>query len=143
MGPVAAFESSDFAKRLRNEVEGEVRFDDLTRGLYSTDASIYQMRPLGVVIPTTTASAVRTVEICAQMGVPLMARGGGTSQCGQTVNEALVLDCSKYLNALQAVDLESMTVSVQPGIVLEKLNQLLKKDGVFFPIDPSTASRAT
>ena len=140
---VAAFESSDFAKRLGREVEGEVRFDALTCGLYSTDASIYQMRPLGVVIPKTTASAIRAVQICAEMGVPLMARGGGTSQCGQTVNEALILDCSKYLNALERVDLESMTATVQPGLVLDRLNRLLKKDGVFFPVDPSTASRAT
>ena len=72
-----------------------------------------------------------------------MARGGGTSQCGQTVNEALILDCSKYLNALEHIDLASMTATVQPGIVLDRLNRLLKKDGVFFPIDPSTASRAT
>src|SRR5580704_15721063 len=113
MAVQVTFDSSSFARSLRSEIEGEVRFDDLTRGLYSTDASIYQMRPLGVVIPKTTASAVRTVQLCAQMGVPLMARGGGTSQCGQTVNEALVLDCSKYLNGLETVDLASMTVRVQ------------------------------
>src|SRR5580692_7947392 len=105
----AGFESSALARRLRSEVEGEVRFDDLTRGLYSTDASIYQIRPLGVVIPKTMAAAVRTVEMCAQAGVPVMARGGGTSQCGQTVNEAIVVDCSKYLADLEAVDLETMT----------------------------------
>ncbi len=143
MTVTAGFASSAFAQRLRSEVEGEVRFDDLTRGLYSTDASIYQIRPLGVVIPKTAQSAVRAVQLCAEMSVPLMARGGGTSQCGQTVNDALVLDCSKYLNALESVNLESMTVTVQPGIVLDRLNRLLKKDGVFFPIDPSTASRAT
>jgi len=143
MSATVGFESGAFARKLRSEVDGEVRFDDLTRGLYSTDASIYQIRPLGVVIPKTAQSAVRTVQLCAEMGVPLMARGGGTSQCGQTVNDALVLDCSKYLNALESVDLESMTASVQPGIVLDRLNRSLKKDGVFFPIDPSTASRAT
>ena len=86
---------------------------------------------------------MRAVELCAQERVPVMARGGGTSQCGQTVNEAIVVDCSKYLSALENVDLETMTASVQPGIVLDRLNRLLKKDGVFFPIDPSTASRAT
>jgi len=89
------------------------------------------------------ASAVRVIELCAQERVPVMARGGGTSQCGQTVNEAIVVDCSKYLAALESVDLEKMTATVQPGIVLERLNRLIKKDGVFFPIDPSTASRAT
>lgn len=120
-----------------------MRFDPLTRGLYSTDASIYQVEPLGVVIPTTMASAVRALELCAQEGVPLLARGGGTSQCGQTVNEALVIDCSKYLNAVERVDLETMTARVQPGIVLERLNKQLRKHGLFFPIDPSTASRAT
>jgi FAD/FMN-containing dehydrogenase/Fe-S oxidoreductase len=95
------------------------------------------------VIPKTTASAVRALELCAQERVPVMARGGGTSQCGQTVNEAIVIDCSKYLNALENVDLQTLTATVQPGIVLDRLNRLLKKDGVFFPIDPSTASRAT
>jgi FAD/FMN-containing dehydrogenase/Fe-S oxidoreductase len=137
------FDSSSFARRLRNEIDAEIRFDDLTRGLYSTDASIYQMRPLGVVIPRTVPAAVAAVELCAQAGVPVMARGGGTSQCGQTVNDAIVVDCSKYLAALENVDLASMTATVQPGIVLDRLNRLLKKDGVFFPIDPSTASRAT
>jgi FAD/FMN-containing dehydrogenase/Fe-S oxidoreductase len=81
--------------------------------------------------------------MCAQERVPVMARGGGTSQCGQTVNEAIVVDCSKYLSAVESVDLDAMTATVQPGIVLDRLNRLLKKDGVFFPIDPSTASRAT
>jgi FAD/FMN-containing dehydrogenase/Fe-S oxidoreductase len=104
---------------------------------------MYQIAPLGVVIPKTTASAVRTIELCAQEGVPVMARGGGTSQCGQTVNEAIVVDCSKNLNALERVDLETMSAVVEPGIVLERLNRMLRKDGVFFPIDPSTASRAT
>ena len=139
----ATFSSSRFAERLRGEIDGEVRFDDLTRGLYSTDASIYQIRPLGVVIPRTMAAAIATIQACAHEGVPVMARGGGTSQCGQTVNEAIVVDCSKYLAALENVDLATMTATVQPGIVLDRLNRLLKKDGVFFPIDPSTASRAT
>jgi FAD/FMN-containing dehydrogenase/Fe-S oxidoreductase len=139
----ATFSSSRFAERLRTEIDGEVRFDDLTRGLYSTDASIYQIRPLGVVIPRTMASAIATIQACAQEQVPVMARGGGTSQCGQTVNEAIVVDCSKYLAALENVDLATMTATVQPGIVLDRLNRMLKKDGVFFPIDPSTASRAT
>ena len=139
----APFAASRFAQRLRGEIDGEVRFDDLTRGLYSTDASIYQIRPLGVVIPRTMAAALATIQACAQEQVPVMARGGGTSQCGQTVNEAIVVDCSKYLAALENVDLATMTATVQPGIVLDRLNRLLKKDGVFFPIDPSTASRAT
>jgi FAD/FMN-containing dehydrogenase/Fe-S oxidoreductase len=143
MAVQVAFDGSSFARRLRSEIEGEIRFDDLTRGLYSTDASIYQMRPLGVVIPKTMGSAVRTIALCAEAGVPVMARGGGTSQCGQTVNEAIVVDCSKYLAELEAVDLDAMTATVEPGIVLDRLNRLLKKDGVFFPIDPSTASRAT
>jgi FAD/FMN-containing dehydrogenase/Fe-S oxidoreductase len=95
------------------------------------------------VIPKTVDAVRSVVELCAREEVPVTPRGGGTSQCGQAINEAIIVDCSKYLNGLERVDLETMTATVQPGIVLDRLNRLLKKDGVFFPVDPSTASRAT
>ncbi|MEE9560506.1 MAG: FAD-binding oxidoreductase, partial [Acidiferrobacterales bacterium] len=131
------------AARFGRELEGEVLFDAFTRGRYSTDASIYQAEPVGVIVPRSEQDIVRTIQIAAEEGVPVLARGGGTSQCGQTVGNGIVADVSKYLNKVLSLDTEARTVRVQPGIVLEQLNNLLKPHGLFFPIDPSTASRAT
>jgi FAD/FMN-containing dehydrogenase/Fe-S oxidoreductase len=134
---------SALARRLERELEGEVLFDAFSRGRYSTDASIYQVEPIGVVVPRSDADIVCAVQIAAEEGIPVLPRGGGTSQCGQTVNEALVVDTSKYLNEVLAVDAVGWTARVQPGVVLDRLNKALKPHGLFFPIDPSTASRAT
>ena len=118
-------------------------FDRVSRGMYATDASIYQMMPLGVVVPRTGADVEATIAIAREHGVPVTARGGGTSQCGQTVNHGLIVDVSRYLRDVVALDTAARTVRVQPGIVLDELNRGLKKHGLFFPVDPSTASRAT
>ena len=118
-------------------------FDAFSRGQYSTDASIYQIEPIGVVVPTTDADVIRAIEIAREEGVPVLPRGAGTSQCGQTVGEALIIDTSKHLNRILDFDSATSTVTVQPGVVLDRLNQFLRPQGVFFPIDPSTASRAT
>ena len=136
-------ENSALATRLKSQLEGEVLFDAFSRGLYSTDASIYQIEPIGVVVPRTETDIVSAIQMAAEAGVPLLPRGGGTSQCGQTVGEALVIDFSKYLNKVLTLDTEKRTVSVQPGIVLDHLNQYLKPHGLFFPVDVSTANRAT
>ena len=128
---------------LKHNVEGHVHFDPYTRGRYSTDASIYQIAPFGVVVPKTTQDLVSAVEIAAQHNIPILSRGGGTSQCGQTVNEAIVIDCSQYLNKIVNFDYENMRISVEPGIVLDHLNSYLKPHNLFFPVDISTASRAT
>jgi len=120
-----------------------VRFDAFGRGLYATDASIYQVFPLGVVVPRDTSDVEATLALCREAGVPVLARGGGTSQCGQTVGESVVLDTSKYLTGLVSLDVAGRTVRVQPGLVLDQLNRQLKPHGLFFPIDPSTANRAT
>jgi FAD/FMN-containing dehydrogenase/Fe-S oxidoreductase len=120
-----------------------VRFDAFGRGLYATDASIYQVFPLGVVVPRDVADVEATLALCREAGVPVLPRGGGTSQCGQTVGESVVLDTSKYLRALVSLDVAARTVRVQPGLVLDQLNRQLKPHGLFFPIDPSTANRAT
>lgn len=134
---------SRLARRLAGEIEGEVLFDPFTRGRYSTDASHYQIEPIGVAVPKTAADVTRIVEIAADEGLPLLARGGGTSQCGQTVGEALVVDCSKSLNSVLDFDAESRRVAVEPGLVLDRLNAYLKPHGLWFPVDVSTSSRAT
>lgn len=134
---------SHFALKLKNQLEGEVLFDPFSRGLYSTDASIYQIEPIGVVVPHTNADIIAALQIATEVGVPVLPRGGGTSQNGQTVGEALVLDFSKHLNKVLHFDVENKTVLVQPGTVLEQLNQFLKPHGLFFPVDVSTANRAT
>jgi len=130
-------------RRLKAEAAGEVLFDRFTRGRYATDASSYQMMPLGVVVPRTQAEAERALAVARAEGVSVLARGGGTSQCGQTVNHSLVVDCSKYLNKLVSLDVAGRTCVVQPGIVLDDLNRQLKPHGLWYPVDPSTASRAT
>ena len=131
------------ATRLRRDIEGEVWFDPASRGRYSTDASIYQIEPIGVVAPRSVADIEHTIAICREAGVPVLARGAGTSQCGQTVGEAVVVDTSKHLDGVLGFDEESRRVTVQPGIVLDRLNAWLKPKGVFFPVDVSPANRAT
>jgi FAD/FMN-containing dehydrogenase len=111
--------------RLREEIEGEVLFDDFSRGRYSTDASIYQIRPLGVVVARNDQDIVRAVQIAGEAGVPILPRGGGTSQIGQTVGRALVVDTSKYLHRVRKFDPEERRVVVEPGTVLDQLNRYL------------------
>ena len=131
------------AARFERELEGEILFDSFSRGRYSTDASIYQIEPIGVLVPRSEQDVQRIVEIAAEEGVPILPRGGGTSQCGQTVGHALVVDVSKYLNQVLEFEPHAKRIRVQPGIVLDQLNRFLRPHGLFFPIDPSTASRAT
>jgi len=139
---IAASDSA-LARRLRHEITGEVLFDSFERGRYATDASFYQIVPFGVVIPRTVDEALRAMAIARDDGRIVTPRGGGTSQCGQTVNDGIVIDVSKYLNKLISVDVEKRTCIVEPGIVLDDLNRQLKKYGLWFPVDVSTASRAT
>ncbi|HUA54642.1 MAG TPA: FAD-linked oxidase C-terminal domain-containing protein, partial [Candidatus Sulfotelmatobacter sp.] len=134
---------SALAARLRKEVEGEVLFDAASRGRYSTDASIYQIEPLGVVVAKNEADIRTAVEIAREEGVPVLPRGAGTSQCGQAVGRALVVDVSKHLRRIKALDVAAKRVTVEPGIVLDQLNAQLKQHGLFFPVDVSPANRAT
>src|SRR6202789_732421 len=129
--------------RLTREITGEVFFDRFNRGRYATDASFYQIMPAGVVVPRTIDEALRTLSIVRQDGRVVTPRGGGTSQCGQTVNHGIVIDFSKHLNRIISLDVENKTCVVEPGIVLDDLNRQLKKHGLWFPVDVSTASRAT
>jgi len=130
-------------RRLKAEVEGDVLFDRFSRGRYATDASQYQMMPLGVVVPRTLADAARAIALARAEGASILPRGGGTSQCGQTVNESLVIDCSKSLNRIVELDAADHRCVVEPGIVLDDLNRALKPHGLWFAVDISTASRAT
>ena len=130
-------------RRLKAELTGDVQFDRFTRGRYATDASQYQITPVGVVAPRTIEEAERAIGIARAEGVTVLARGGGTSQSGQTVNESLVVDCSKYLTRIVDLDVKHARCTVEPGIVLDDLNRQLKPHGLWFPVDISTASRAT
>ncbi len=134
---------SSLAAKLRREVEGDVLFDAFTRGRYSTDASHYQIEPIGVVIPKTEADIHRAIQVSADAGVPVLPRGGGTSQCGQTIGEAVVIDVSKHFNRVIDLDVDARHVSVEPGVVLDQLNRELAPHGLMFPVDVSTSSRAT
>jgi|SRR5579883_2950099 len=128
---------------LRQHISGEVRFDDTSRWLYATDASHYQIRPLGVVLPKTIDDLTVAVQIAADLNVPITARGGGTSLSGQSIGPGIVIDCSKYLNAVGEVDVTARRVRVQPGVVLDHLNRSLAPHGLMFGPDVATASRAT
>ncbi len=133
---------NDLKKDLQPKVKGEVRFDPVSRMLYRTDASIYEMEPEGVVIPRDTEDIVHTVEVAGQYGVPILARGGGTSLAGQSVGEAIHLDLSKYMNRIIELNPSEKWVRVEPGVVLDELNAYLSPHGLLFGPDVATSSRA-
>ncbi|NNJ73737.1 MAG: FAD-binding oxidoreductase, partial [Anderseniella sp.] len=117
--------------------------DAFSRGRYATDASIYQIMPRAVVVPRSSDDVRNVIALAREEAVSVLPRGGGTSQCGQTVNDAIVIDSSKHLNRLVELDVEARTCIVEPGIVLDDLNRHLKPHGLWYPVDVSTASRAT
>ncbi|MDB5766255.1 MAG: Fe-S protein, partial [Collimonas fungivorans] len=135
--------ATPLAAQLRRELRGEVLFGRADRGRYATDASIYQIMPLGVVVPRDQDDLLLALDIARSHHIPVLARGAGTSQCGQTVGEALVLDNSKWLNQVIDFDLAARTVTVEPGMVLDHLNAWLKPHGLWFPVDVSTAAQCT
>ena len=130
-------------KEISNKVEGKTLFDDFSRGRYSTDASVYQIKPIGVVLPRDTNDVLNVMEYSQQNSIPLLARGGGSSQCGQTVGESIVLDYSRHQNKILDLNVEEKSIWVEPGVVLDHLNAYLKPHGLWFPVDVSTSSRAT
>ena len=138
-----AVRRESLVKYLRHNTSAEIRFDDTSRHLYSTDASHYRITPLGVVIPKTVADLQATVQIAAELNVPITARGAGTSLTGQSIGAGIVLDCSKYLNAVGEVDAAGRRVTVEPGVVLEHLNTKLAPHGLMFGPDVATINRAT
>jgi FAD/FMN-containing dehydrogenase/Fe-S oxidoreductase len=139
----AGGERSALARRLAREVDGEILFDAASRGRYATDASIYQVMPVGVVVPRTAEAAIAAMQVAVEEGVAILPRGAGTSQCGQTVGAALVVDDSKYLDRAIEVDAEALRAVVEPGLVLDTLNAKLRPLGVWYPVDVSTSAQAT
>src|SRR5918993_3343265 len=138
-----SFAAAALQDELQRRIAGEVRIDPVSRMLYSTDASNYQIDPVGVVIPASRDDVLATIEIAARHGVPLLPRGGGSSLSGQTVGTALVIDFSKALSRVLEIDLEGGIVTVEPGINIDALNRQLKPNGVMFGPDPASANRAT
>src|SRR5258708_23521170 len=134
--PLDKLQASALETRLRRDIRGEVMFDAFSRGRYATDASIYQIEPLGVVVPRSREDAAAAIAIAREEGVPVLPRGGGTSQCGQTVARALVVDCSKYLDRVIAVDVEGRRGRGEPGVVLDRLNPQLRHHPPLLPVHP-------
>lgn len=132
----------DFVARFVSCIRGSVQTDLISLGIYATDASMYQMLPLAVVTPLDREDTVKAVRLCAELGLPLLARGGGTSLTGQSVGEAVILDVSRHLTRVLELNLEEGWVRVEPGMVCSELNALLKPHGVHFAPDPATANRA-
>jgi FAD/FMN-containing dehydrogenase/Fe-S oxidoreductase len=128
---------------LRQELDAEVMFDAASRGRYSTDASIYQVEPIGIVVPRSEEAARAAIAIAVEQGVPILPRGAGSSQCGQAVGAALIIDHTKYLKSILEVNVQAATAVVQPGVVLDALNAELRKHGLWFPVDVSTSAQAT
>ncbi len=135
--------STRLAQQLRANTQGEVLFDAASRGRYATDASIYQIVPVGVFVPSTDADVQAAINISRDLKVPVLPRGAGTSQCGQTVGACLVIDTSKHLRSVLSIDADKRQATVQPGIVLDNLNAQLKPHGLWFPVDVSTSAQAT
>jgi FAD/FMN-containing dehydrogenase/Fe-S oxidoreductase len=135
--------AGELAARLRAVVEGEVLFDAASRGRYSTDASIYQVEPVGVLVPKHVDDVRAALAVARELRVPVLARGAGSSQCGQTVGAALVIDQTKHLDRIVDVDRDAMTAVVEPGVVLDTLNAALRPHGLWFPVDVSTSAQAT
>jgi len=135
--------SEDIKFEIERHIQGEIRIDPASRVLFSTDASIYQVEPLGVVFPKVSDDLVAVLEICSKNQIPILPRGSGSSLAGQTVGKALVVDCSKYLNQIENINLEEHTAWVQPGLVLSTFNKFLSCEGLQFGPDPASADRAT
>ncbi len=131
------------AADLRRAGVGDVRFDSSHRLLYSTDASIYQIEPIGVVIPRSVEEVIATVSVCAAQGVPVLPRGGGTSLAGQTVGHAVVVDTTRHLDRIVEINPEQRYVRCQPGVVLDHLNAALQPHGLMLGPDPASGNRAT
>ncbi|MGA2344304.1 MAG: FAD-binding oxidoreductase, partial [Steroidobacteraceae bacterium] len=130
-------------QRLRRETRGEVLFDAAARGRYATDASIYQIMPAGVFVPHDAADVAIALDAARELGVALIPRGAGTSQCGQTIGAGLVIDNSKYFRRILDIDVAARTATVEPGLVLDHLNAALSPHGLWFPVDVSTGAQAT
>ena len=133
----------DFERDLKKCVRGDILCDDMTLGIYATDASIYQIKPVAVVIPKDDADVCAAVRTAAEYKVSILPRGAGTSLNGQCVGSAMVIDFTKYMNRIVELNVEDRWVTVQPGVVLDELNDELAEHGLVFAPDPATSNRAT
>lgn len=133
---------NDYVRELQSKVIGEVHTDEVSRVLYSTDASIYQVMPYGVFIPRSSEEIQTAVRLASQYKVPLLARGAGSSLAGQAVNEALVIDTTRYLDAILEVNVDEKWVRAQAGVTLARLNAHLKQFGLKYGPDPASGNRA-
>jgi FAD/FMN-containing dehydrogenase len=134
---------SDFINELRKDFTGDIRLDLASRILYSTDASIYQIEPLGVAFPKTQDDLHAAVAVAARYKVPILPRGSGSSLAGQAIGASLILDCSRWLDSIVEINPEAQTATVEPGVILSKLNAEAAKHGLMFGPDPASAERAT
>ncbi len=139
----ALSDARELAAALRKQCDAEVLFDPASCGRYATDASIYQITPVGVVVPRSIEAARVAIELTAMQGVPVLPRGAGTSQCGQTVGAAIVIDTSKHCNRLLSLNADTRRAVVEPGMNLDALNARLKPSGLWYPVDVSTSAQAT
>jgi FAD/FMN-containing dehydrogenase len=135
--------AEELERELTRALDGEVAFDDYTRHLFSQDASMYAMTPLGVAYPRHAADVVAAVRLAGEAGVPVLARGAGTSLAGQTVGPGLVLDLSRHMHRITELDPEGRTARVEPGVVQDDLNRAAARHGLMFGPDTSTSNRAT
>src|SRR5438445_8119682 len=133
--------SLSLQNELKSRIRGEARFDGATRAIYSTDSSNYRLVPIGVVLPRDEDDVAHTLKLARENSIPILPRGGGTSLGGQGCNEALVIDFSKYMNAIRTIDRDRRTAVVEPGLVQNNLNLALAPMGLFFAPDPSTKDR--
>src|SRR4030042_6524044 len=138
-----AKEEKEILRGLRNTIEGEVVFDEINRTIYSSAASLYRIKPLGIVKPRHKKDIVTVVKYAAQQGIPITPRGGGTSRAGNEVGEGILLDFTKYMNNILELNHREGWVRVQPGLILTSLNKFLKPYHLFFPIDHSTNDHCT
>jgi FAD/FMN-containing dehydrogenase len=139
----ATAQATVLAAALRRELRGEVRFDRGSRALYATDGSNYRQVPIGVVLPRDADDVLATLARCRQEGVPVLARGAGTSLAGQCCNVAVVLDFSKHMNRIVEVDPERRTARVEPGVVLDRLREAAEAHGLTYGPDPATHAWCT
>jgi FAD/FMN-containing dehydrogenase len=130
-------------RRLREHVRGEVRFDDGVRALYATDASNYRQIPIGVVTPLDAADVIAAIEICRNFEAPVLSRGAATSLAGQCCNTAVILDFSRHMRNILALDPQASTAVVEPGIVLDRVREAAEAFDLTFAPDPATHSRCT
>jgi FAD/FMN-containing dehydrogenase len=143
MVPLLPERSAELAAALRRVVGGEVRFDSYSRHLYSRDASMYAIEPVGVVFPRNATDVSAIVATAGEFGVPVLPRGAGTSLAGQTVGQAIVMDLSRHMSTIIEIDAERQVARVQPGVVQEQLNLAAARHGLVFGPDTSTKNRAT